>query len=409
MHEREGSAVNGKGSLHTEYMDRQGRLQEVMRTNGIDGFLVNHNVDLFYFNGSMQTGYLFVPAEGTSLFIVRRSITRAREESAAEVEELGSLRTLRDRLAQRYPGIFAPGQEALLATELDVLPVQQFQRLEAAFGGVKWKDGSLLVKELRMIKSPAEIDWIRKAAVVIDRTLEAAISGIREGMSELELMTIIERENRLQGHLGLMRMRAYNSELITGCVAAGASAAEPTYFDGPAGGRGLSSASPQSASTRVIGRNEPILIDIGCCIDGYVIDQTRIAVIGRLPGHLQRAYEVSERILQEAEAMLKPGTIAEHLYLQSLDTAAAEGLADHYMGFAGDQVKFLGHGIGLEIDEFPVLAKGFKYPLQPGMVIAIEPKFTFPGEGVVGIENTYVITETGFEKLTVSREGILAI
>ncbi|MFC9779169.1 M24 family metallopeptidase [Paenibacillus chitinolyticus] len=391
------------------YAERQQRLQKAMQAGGIDAFLVNHHVDLYYFNGSMQNGYLFVPAEGNPLFVVRRSITRAQQESLAEVEEFGSLRTLKDRLAQRYPGVFAPGKEAVIATEFDVLPVQQFQRLEGAFPGVKWKDGSLLVKELRMIKSADEIALIRKAADVIDRTLEKALAGIREGMPEFELMSLIERENRLQGHLGLMRMRAYNSELITGCVAAGAAAAEPTYFDGPAGGRGLSPASPQSAGSRPIGRNEPILIDIGCNIEGYVIDQTRTAVIGALPDELQRAYEISEKILKEAEAMMKPGTVAEHLYLQSLDTASAEGLGGHFMGYGIDQVKFLGHGIGLEIDEFPVLAKGFKYKLEPGMVIAVEPKFTFPGLGVVGIENTYAITETGFEKLTVSREGVLVL
>jgi Xaa-Pro aminopeptidase len=72
-------------------------------------------------------------------------------------------------------------------------------------------------------------------------------------------------------------------------------------------------------------------------------------------------------------------------------------------------VKFLGHGIGLEIDELPVLARGFKQPLEAGMTIAIEPKFTFPGIGVVGIENSYLITDDGFENLCISREGIIRI
>jgi Xaa-Pro aminopeptidase len=209
--------------------------------------------------------------------------------------------------------------------------------------------------------------------------------------------------------MGLMRVRGYNQEIITGMIGAGAAAAMPTYFDGPAGGEGLGAASPQSSGTRSIGTDEPILIDIGCCIGGYVIDQTRTAVIGELPDDLRQAYELSEAVLRETEARLKPGTICEDLYAAALEQVQSAGLSDHFMGFGADQVKFLGHGIGLEIDELPVLARGFRYALEPGMVIAIEPKFTFPGRGVVGIENTYAITETGFEKLTVSREGIAAV
>ena len=296
-----------------------------------------------------------------------------------------------------------------IGTELDVLPVQLYVRLQTALPGAVWEDGSLLVREQRMIKSPDEVTAIRAAARVVDAALEAVIPHIREGMAEFELMALIEHQLRLRGHQGLMRMRAYNSELITGMVAAGAAAAVPTYFDGPAGGTGLHPSSPQSSGRALIGRGEPILVDIGCSIDGYLIDQTRTLVIGDLDPELQRAYDVAEQVLRATEARLQPGVIAEHLYLLALDQVQEAGLSAHFMGYGADQVKFLGHGIGLEIDELPVLAKGFKYPLAPGMVIAIEPKFTYPGRGVVGIEDTYLITDTGYEKLTISRDGILQI
>jgi Xaa-Pro dipeptidase len=396
------------------FKQRQMDLQKQMIQKGIAGFMVNHNVDLYYYTGSLQAGYLFIPAEGESIFLVRRSVVRAEEEAHAIVESLGSLKTVKERLYQRFPELQHAngemGQTAVkLATELDVIPVQTFRRLEAAFPGTEWVDGSLLVKEQRMIKSPEEISAIRTAAQVIDAALEAAIRHIRVGMTELELMAFIEHQIRLQGHLGIMRMRGYNSEIITGMVAAGASAAVPTYFDGPAGGLGLHPASPQSASRSPIRRGDPILVDIGCNIDGYLIDQTRTLVIGELEPELQRAYDVAEQVLRSTEKRLQPGTIAEHLYLLALDQVQEAGLSDHFMGYGADQVKFLGHGFGLEIDELPVLAKGFKYPLAPGMVIAIEPKFTFPGRGVVGIEDSYLITEKGFDKLTVSRTGIIHI
>lgn len=387
---------------------RRRRLQSKMKETGIDVCVITQNVDLYYFIGSMQTGYLFVPAEGEAVFFARRSYVRAKEEADVAVEELTSMRGFGARLAEALPQLFrkADGEPLIAAAEYDVLPVQQFQRLEGAIAGAKWVDVSMLIRELRMIKSPAEIAAIRESARVIDIAYEAAIDALRPGMPEVELMAVVESVIRNNGHMGLMRVRGYNQEIITGMIGAGAAAAMPTYFDGPAGGQGLGPASPQSSGRRPIGENEPILIDIGCCIDGYVIDQTRTAVIGALPDDLRQAYELSEAVLRETESRLKPGTICEELYAAALEQVRAAGLADHFMGFGGDQVKFLGHGIGLEIDELPVLAKGFRYPLQPGMVIAIEPKFTFLGRGVVGIENTYAITENGFAKLTLSREGI---
>jgi Xaa-Pro dipeptidase len=390
----------------TIYERRQQWLQDEMRKRGWSGFLVTHNVDIYYYCGSMQTGYLFIPTEGEAIYLVRRSLVRAEEEAAAVVEALGSWKTLGERLRARIGGDAAAGDPLRIATELDVLPVQLYMRLQTALPGAVWEDGSLLVREQRMIKSPDEVTAIRAAARVVDDALEAVIPHIREGMAEFELMALIEHQLRLRGHQGLMRMRAYNSELITGMVASGASAAVPTYFDGPAGGTGLHPSSPQSSGRALIQCGEPILVDIGCTIDGYLIDQTRTLVIGDLDSELQRAYDVAEEVLRATEAKLQPGTIAEHLYLLALDQVQEVGLSAHFMGYGADQVKFLGHGIGLEIDELPVLAKGFKYPLTPGMVIAIEPKFTFPGRGVVGIEDTYLITEDGYEKLTVSRAGI---
>ncbi|PYI51623.1 M24 family metallopeptidase [Paenibacillus flagellatus] len=394
-----------------ERAERRRRLQDKMKAAGVDGCVITQNVDLYYLIGSMQTGYLFLPAEGEAVFFVRRSYTRACEEADVAVEELGSMRGFGARLAEALPGLFRrpDGGKAVLATEFDVLPVQQFQRLEGAVPGARWVDGSMLVRETRMIKSAAEIAAIREAARVIDIAYEAAIAALRPGMAEFELMAEVESVIRRNGHMGLMRVRGYNQEIITGMIGAGSAAAMPTYFDGPAGGQGLGPASPQSAGRRPIGTGEPVLIDIGCCIDGYVIDQTRTAVVGELPDDLRRAYDLSEAVLRATEANLKPGVICEDLYAAALDQVREAGLSDHFMGFGRDQVKFLGHGIGLEIDELPVLARGFRYPLEPGMVIAIEPKFTFPGRGVVGIENTYAITADGFEKLTVSREGIAAV
>jgi Xaa-Pro dipeptidase len=388
-----------------EWLNRRLKFQRMLIETGMDGCLVTQNVGIYYFTGSMQTGYLFIPADGEPTYYVRRSLSRALSESAVPAVDLGPFRQFGDRLAKDYPKMFASGK-FVIGADLDVLPAQLYLRLTEIVPAAKWTDASGLLRRIRSVKSPYEIGRIEKAAQAAAAGLEQGLHQLREGMTELELMAILEEVMRNAGHAGLMRMRGYNQEMPTGMVAAGEAAAEPTYFDGPAGGRGLSAAVPQSSSLRPIKRGEPILIDIGCCIDGYVIDQTRTAVIGQLAPQLQAAYDTSEAILRQTEASLKPGVWPESLYEQALSMAAEAGLADHFMGYGPDQVKFLGHGIGLELDEWPVFARGFRDPLEPGMTIAIEPKFTFPGLGVVGIENTYLVTETGFRTLTVTPEKL---
>lgn len=391
---------------------RIGRLQEVMQAERIDAFLITQNVDLYYFSGSMQNGYLFVPSTGKATFYVRRSVSRARLETAVQVAELGAFRQFGETLTQQYAYLFVKGTDLRIAADLDVLPAQLYLKLSELLGKpgrCELIDGSAQIRKIRMIKAPWEVSRIEAAAEVVAEALSEALNVLREGISELEWMARVEYELRIRGHIGLMRMRGFNQEITTGMVISGAAAAIPTYFDGPAGGLGLGASSPQSVSRSIIKRNEPILIDIGCCVDGYVIDQTRTAVIGGLSETLQHAYDVSESVIASAEKLMVPGTLCSKLYEDALEKCAAAKLSEHFMGFGADQAKFLGHGIGLEIDEWPVLAKGFQMPLEPGMVIAVEPKFTFPGQGVVGIENSYVITEQGARALTRSKAELIVL
>ncbi|MBW7476416.1 Xaa-Pro peptidase family protein [Paenibacillus oenotherae] len=398
--------------LPEEVRGRIHRLQLAMGHAGIEAFLITQHVDLYYYTGSMQAGYALVPLEGEPTFYVRRSVDRARREAAVRVEPLPALRIFRAALELDYPAVFATGRAAKIATEMDVLPAQSFMKLAEMIkgeGSSALVDGSALIRRIRMIKSPWEIGRIEAAAGIVAEALTEAANVLREGLSELELMARIEYELRIRGHVGAMRTRSYNMEIMTGMIGSGEAAAEPSAFDGPAGGRGLGPAAPQSVSRKLIKRDEPILIDIGCCVDGYVIDQTRTAVIGCLPDELAAAYVHSEAIIHRTEQLMLPGAVCETLYANSLQMAAEVGLSANFMGFGADQVRFLGHGIGLEVDEWPVLARGFGDPLEPGMVLAVEPKFTFPGQGVVGIENTYLITDQGPRQLTRSPEGLIIV
>jgi Xaa-Pro dipeptidase len=394
-----------------EWKDRLDKFQRKLAEAGLSGCLVTQNVGIYYFTGCMQTGYLFVPVQGEATYYVRRSLARALQESQVKAVELISLRGFGSQLASDYPELLGVEIDKVISigADLDVMPAQLYLRLTEAIPQARLTDASALLRNARNVKSPYEVGRISHAAEVAAVALEEGLSGLKPGMSELELLAIIEGSMRRQGHIGLMRMRGYNQEIMTGVVAAGDAAAEPTYFDGPAGGRGLSPAAPQSVSRRPIGMNEPILIDIGCCIDCYTIDQTRTAVVGELSLELRAAYDTAEAIIRRTEKLLRPGAKPEELYQEALAMAAAADLSVNFMGFGRDQVKFLGHGIGLEIDEWPVLASGFKDPLEAGMTIAVEPKFTFPGIGVVGIENTYLVTDNGCLALTLSPEILYVI
>lgn len=392
--------------------NRVKQLQEAMHKENISGFLLTQNIDIYYFSGSMQNGYLFIPCQGDASFYVKRSVKRAAEETLLPVKELGSFRGFGQRLKDDYPTLFELEQETRIAADLDVLPAAQYLKLRELVsdgGRTALVDGSSIIRGLRMLKSPWEISRIKAAASALAEALEASLPYIKEGVTELAWMARIEYELRLRGHIGMMRLRGYNQEVVTGMVMAGAAAAVPSSFDGPAGGLGLGTAFPQNVSRLPVGRNEPILIDLGCCIDGYVIDQTRTAVIGELSEPLLQAYRLSEAILGETEQSMKPGGAPSALYAKALELCQQAGLSAHFMGYGADQARFLGHGIGLELDEWPVLAKGFDEPLTEGMVIAVEPKFTFPGQGVVGIENSYALTEQGANLLTHWRNELIVL
>jgi Xaa-Pro dipeptidase len=134
--------------------------------------------------------------------------------------------------------------------------------------------------------------------------------------------------------------------------------------------------------------------------DGYLVDMARTYSIGPMHAKMEEAHEHAVSVLRTIEAGIRPGAVAGDLYDAGLAVAAATPYAENFMGPPGYNTKFIGHGIGIEVDEFPFVAKGATTVLAPGMVFALEPKFVFPGEGAVGLENTYLVTADGFETLT---------
>jgi Xaa-Pro aminopeptidase len=228
-------------------------------------------------------------------------------------------------------------------------------------------------------------------------------------MTELELAGKIEAEARRLGHQGIVRMRLWGSEMFYGHLLSGPTGAVPSYLSSPTGGTGASPAIAQGPSYKAIQRHEPVMVDYMFAYNGYLCDHTRIYSLGALPQELLEAHSAMIEVQRIIKKVARPGVASGEIYDQALAKTQELGYEDNFMGAGGERVRFVGHGIGLEVDEFPFLAAGQKLELQAGMIIALEPKLIFPGKGVVGIENTHVVTPDGLDSLSKYPDDIVII
>jgi Xaa-Pro dipeptidase len=382
------------------------KLRQFMGEEKLDAVIILQNADLFYFTGTIQSGALYIPLEGEPIYMVRKDYRRARMESGLKrIVPFSSMKDVTGILSD-----YGCPMPKRIGMELDVLPVNFFERYRKVFPDAVVADATPIIRRVRMIKTNYEIRILEDAASQVDRIFRRAREIIREGMTEIELAAELEYTARLAGHQGFLRMRAFNAELFYAHVFSGEDSAVSAYMDTPLGGVGPSPAFGQGAGYGKIRRNEPIIIDFAGCLDGYMVDQTRMFAIGGMPDLLKKGYndmlKIQERMMELAEERRSWGDI----YDECISMAAAQGYSDHFMGYKGAQVSFIGHGIGVEIDEFPFIAKGFNdMPLEKGMVFAFEPKLVYPGVGSVGIENTFHLGEQGLNMLTYSEQDIVIL
>jgi len=389
-----------------ELDQRYQALQYHLREQGINVALLLQNADLFYFTGSIQQGVLIVPSQGKPVYCVRKELARAKAESQLEVIiPLKSPRGLPDIMAAH--GIALP---KVMAMELDVVPVATYNRFVKPFAGADVRDVTGLLRLVRMVKSEHELGLMREAAKQEEVIYQRAKSIIREGMTDLELSAELEFAARLSGHQGITRMRAFNSEFYCGHAFSGTASSTPAFSDTPLGGPGVTPAVGQGAGNKVIGRNEPIIVDFLGAADGYLCDQTRTFCIGGLPEKLTQAYEDMVKIQQHMVSIARPGISWGAVYDSCYELACELGYKDSFMGVAGAQVSFIGHGVGTELDEYPFIARGFNEQLlEKNMTFAFEPKAVYADLGAVGVENTYVVTDDGVEPLTFSSEELVVL
>ena len=388
-----------------EVEDRLCRVRAGMEKEGIEALLVVQKMDFYYLSGTTQDGLFFVPFEGKPLLMIKKELERARMESP--LENAVTIRSVRDlpSLISHYYGRLPP----TLGLEMDVLPVRDYFRYQDLFPGARLMDAAPVLRNARKNKSSFEIDLMKVAGEIGRKVFREGRTILKEGMTEIEFGGLLEAAGKRYGHEGLLRVRSLNYEAYTWHVLSGPVGSIVSQSDSPMGGMGLSPAFPVGASLKVMRAQEPILVDFGTCYHGYQVDQTRMFSIGRMKQKFIDAYQACREIHDAVLKDVKPGTDCEVLFFKALHLAEKLGYRDSYLGPPGLQTRFIAHGIGLELNELPFLAKGRSYPLEEGMTFAVEPKIVFPGEGSVGLENTVVVTENGYEILTPLEEEIFEV
>jgi Xaa-Pro aminopeptidase len=385
-----------------EIFGRTLRLQQELAKASLHGAIILDGMNMFYYTGTIQNGVLFIPAQRDPIFFIRRSVERAEEETPVKtLIPLKSLGELPGRL--REYGC----QVDQLGLDEGAVPVSIYYKLSEAFAGSVFEDLGLILSMVRSVKSEYELGLIREAGKRHGQIYDQIPGMIREGMTEWELGSAIHGRMLKLGYTGMARLTSFNSELFVGVISFGESGNYPTASVGPAGSVGLSPAFPFLGGTRRLKKREPIFIDTGFAHGGYFTDKTRIFSLGRPHEAAITAHEICLDIQEAVRCRLKPGALPSEIFEEVYEREILpRNFEENFMGYGTNQVPFLGHGLGLAIDEFPAIARKVRWPLKKNMVIAVEPKKGLKDIGLVGVENTFLVTEHGGEKLTPGSDEI---
>lgn len=375
------------------------KIQQQMQLSGADACLLCVDVNLYYLTGRIYNGYFYIPAEGKPYFFVKRPAGFS-GENVYYIHKPEDITGILSAAAMELP--------EYLWLETDVLSYNESIRLEKIFRPARLGDAGKLMRNIRKVKTAEEIEQFRISAQRHVEVYKEVRECFRMGMTDLQLQYEIEYRMRKMGSLGLFRAYGSNMDVFMGSLLAGKNAEAPSPFDFALGGQGEHSIYPLGACGVVLEEGMAVMVDMAGNYTPYMTDMTRVFSVGRLADEAYRAHRVSLDIHERVMEMARPGTACAELYREAVDIAEKAGLSDCFMG-TQQQAKFIGHGVGLQINELPVLTPRSQEVLEPGMVFALEPKFVIPGTGAVGIENTLLVTDSGVENLTVFEEDIIPL
>lgn len=386
-----------KESLIDDLNIKWKNIQSYLSEKGYDACLLSMDVNLFYVTGQIYNGYFYLPATGKPLFFVKRP-------NGLEGDGVYSIRKP-EQIVDYFADLGMEKPQSILL-EADELTYNDYIRLQALFAPEKTGNATTMMRDLRRIKTPWEIEQFRISGRIHTKTYSEIPGCYRPGMTDLEFQYEIEQRMRKNGSLGIFRAFGTNMDIFMGSILAGENAEAPSPFDFALGGAGIDASCPIGANGTQLKDGTAIMVDMAGNYTAYITDMTRVFAVGKLTELAYKAHQVSIEIQQEMESKAQPGFPAADIYNLAEAIAAKEGLSAYFMG-TKQQAKFVGHGIGLQINELPVLTPRSKDLLAEGMVFALEPKFVIPEVGAVGIENSYLVTATGVEKLTHAPENII--
>lgn len=390
--------MNYYNDLQKDLTIRIKRLQQEIQKQNADACILSTNVNIFYLAGSIYGGYMYIPAEGEIIHFVKRP----QDLDIPNKVAIRKPEQIKEELDKR--GI----NPKTILLELDSTPYNECQRIISSLSADKILNASTLLRFIRSIKTEFELTQIRHCAKQHEAVYQQVPAIYRKGMTDVELQIEIEKVMRQHGSLGIFRSYGENMDIHMGSLLVGENAETPSPFDFALGGKGINPALPLGASGQMIREGQTIMVDMAGNYTPWMTDMTRVFSIGKTSELAYKAHQVSIEIHEEIINLAKAGVPCADLYNKGIEIVTKHNLDAYFMG-TKQQAKFIGHGLGLEINEPPVLSQFSKELLLTNTVFALEPKFVIPEVGAVGIENTFLVTDNGIEKLTILEENIIAL
>ncbi len=369
---------------------------------GFGTALITGRVNQYYLTGTMQDGLLVLKRNGGAYYFVRKSVERAKEECPLDiVHPMSSYRELGQIISPEFGDTYI---------EMEIVPVAMLERWKKYFLMSAIHPLDRVILSQRAVKSPYELSLITRSGEQHRRLLEEAVpSLLKEGMSEAQFHGALFDAMMNLGYHGISRFSMFQTEIVTGQLGFGENSVYPTSFDGPGGMKGMGPAAPAIGSQeRKLKKGDLVFVDVGFGMDGYHSDKTQVYSFGVRPDpDIVKIHRACIDVQKRCAELLVAGAIPSEIYSKIMDNLP-KNLSEGFMGL-GQRVNFLGHGIGLHINELPVIAKGFDEPLKENMVVALEPKCGIPGVGTVGVEDSYIVRTGHSECVTGGGRDIITV
>ncbi len=390
----------------TVHSERINALQQRLRRRDLAAALLHLSRDIFYYTGTSQPGWLFVSPDDAHLF-VRSGLVFARRQSSLPDDRV----SLKSRLAEIVATCLGENTDGLhIGAELDVMTVPQYQQLGKVLGSARIVDVSSDILEQRKIKDAGEIATIEIAAQALEEGHRQAVKTWRAGMTELEASAIVEDGHRRAGHEGVYFVRQPDFTMGRGPLASGENRQQMSGVVFTISGCGLSAAVPAGASRRRLQPGDLVIVDIPTCVQGYHGDQSRTYCLGQptkkaLDLH-QSLRLVSDRLIADISPDMTSGDVFE----RACHHAENAGILDSFLKFSdGKMAHFVGHGVGLDLNEPPFLSRGGEEKIVAGMVLAIELHLCDAEAGMLKLEDMILVQDDGCRILTKTDRELIPV